>query len=89
METTPNYQLVNLMLYFVEHRIDEVIETCDACRCEKCRMDMMALALNKLPSKYVVTVHDQLIDLTFRKSGAEILTALTQAVLLVKENPKH
>ena len=35
--------------------LDELIKDKDICKCEHCRLDMMAIALNKLPPKYIVT----------------------------------
>ena len=53
---------------------------------------MIALALNELPTKYVVTqkgeVYARIDELSIEKE-AEILTALAKAAKIVKEKPRH
>ena len=44
----------NYMEDAVEATLDEILEWKDTCRCERCRSDVKALALNHLPPKYVV-----------------------------------
>jgi competence protein ComFB len=81
--------LMNLMEYLVSQRVDEVLAKFNCCNCSKCKKDAIALALNKLPPKYVVKINDPTLDYTKNKSAAEILTALIQAVLTVRANPRH
>lgn len=88
-EPASSHVIVNLMEHLVNQRIDDVISKFNCCNCPRCRKDAIALALNKLPPKYVVAVHDQLIDYTQQRAVAEILTALIQAVLTVRSNPRH
>jgi competence protein ComFB len=52
----------------------------------------MALVLNKLPSKYVVTlkgrVYTKLSELELQRK-ADIVKELTKAIEIVKNNPQH
>lgn len=45
--------LVNLMEQTVLDKIDQLWVERDCCKCEKCRMDVAAYALNRLPAQYV------------------------------------
>lgn len=45
--------LINLMEETVLNKIDQLLPGTDYCKCEHCRMDMAAYALNRLPAQYV------------------------------------
>ena len=55
METTNTaYVSVNVMQALVEEKVDKCMAEANMCTCPRCRIDVMALALSRLPSKYVV-----------------------------------
>ena len=57
-----------------------------------CRADIIALALNRLPPRYVCTPAGEMItklDQATLQKKADALTALTQAAELVKASPRH
>ncbi|MDL2258483.1 late competence development ComFB family protein [Eubacteriales bacterium OttesenSCG-928-K08] len=85
-------RLVNVTEEVVNMLIDNVIEEEHACTCEKCRLDTIALALNALPPKYVVTEQGDMIE-TFRSTvtqkRVDIYQAILKAVQQVKETPRH
>jgi len=69
-----------------------ILKKTDTCQCPRCRMDIMAYVLNKIPPKYVVTrkghlyakassLHDQL--------NVDIVTEITKAIEIVSANPRH
>lgn len=64
----------------------------DACRCERCTMDIKALALNHLPPKYVVTdigyVYTRVNELE-NQFKADITVAVMNALKVVRKNPRH
>lgn len=76
----------------VVRKLDDIWDTIDCCKCEKCRNDIIALALNQLAPKYVVTregeLYARLSELS-NEQECEILIALAKAIKLVKEHPKH
>lgn len=85
-------EIKNIMETLVDQKMDHVIETLQGCSCPRCRMDVVAWTLNQLPARYVVTKKGEL----YAKAAAlnlqyetDILTALAQAVELVKANPRH
>jgi len=76
----------------VLNNLNLLLEKEDMCKCEKCRLDIMALALNRLPSKYVVTqkghVYAKLAELELQLK-ADVIRELTRAIEIVKKNPQH
>ena len=85
-------ELHNYMEDIVSNNLNLLLEKEDMCKCEKCRLDIMALALNRLPSKYVVTqkghVYAKLAELELQLK-ADIIRELTRAIEIVKKNPQH
>ncbi len=82
----------NYMEDAVEAELDDVLELADACKCERCRMDIKALALNHLPPKYVVTdkgyVYTKVNELA-AQFRTDITVAITNALKVVSRNPRH
>ncbi|MBC7331924.1 MAG: late competence development ComFB family protein [Synergistetes bacterium] len=64
----------------------------DICKCEKCIMDMMAYALNRLPPKYMVTDRGYIflklkeIEVQFQ---VDVLEAVLEAISVVSKRPEH
>ncbi|MBC7344450.1 MAG: late competence development ComFB family protein [Clostridia bacterium] len=73
--------------------LDEVLEKHpEICRCELCRHDIAALALNNLPPRYVVRETGEVLSRTAvlePQYRTDVYAALTQAIMLVKEKPRH
>ena len=85
--------LRSYMEVLVENNLDTVLaEFPDACRCERCRLDMMAHALNNLPPRYVVAerglTHFRLEETT-AQFGSDVLYAISSAVRLIAMRPRH
>lgn len=49
------YKVTNYMEDLVEIKYNKLILNENTCKCKKCRLDVISLALNNLPPKYVVT----------------------------------
>lgn len=81
--------LANLMEAFVEKRLDAALKKFKCCTCERCRKDVLAIALNKLPPLYVTEKDPDIRDLHERERAAQVATALVQAILATKANPTH
>lgn len=87
-------ELRNLMENVVWQRLDEVLNDSkeDGCRCDLCRMDMAALALNELPARYVVTQRGETYskaDILEIQRYVDVVAAVTKAAKLVRKNPRH
>lgn len=87
--TKKNLVLVNLMEQLVADRLDAVFEKFNCCRCDKCRQDVAALALNALPAHYVVAQPEELPRLLEEAPTKDIAGALVKAILHVKNHPQH
>ncbi len=85
--------IVNIMENFVEEKINSMLKgENDICQCERCLDDMKAIALNKLPSKYVSTHNGELfskLDAMMRQNSVDIDIAATEAIHLVAKRPSH
>ena len=86
------YKLKNHMEEFVSKKTDEILKLMNICKCEKCRLDIMALALNGLPAKYVVSEQGELyakLKELEQQFDIDVETAIVKAAVLVGKNPKH
>ncbi len=84
--------LVNVMEKVVEDRLEEMLKTENCCQCDRCIEDMKAIALNKLPAKYVSTHNGELftkLDSTLRQKVVDINVAVSNAIACVSKNPTH
>lgn len=86
------YKLKNYMEELIAQRTDELLKIMNICKCEKCRLDIMALALNDLPARYVVTEKGELytkLNELEQQFGVSVDTAIIKAAVSVNKNPKH
>ena len=86
-------KLYNYMEDAVKDELDKLLTDIeDICKCEKCRLDMAAFALNRLNSQYVVSnkgrMYTKLKELN-TQSRVDIMTNLTKAILNVSKKPRH
>lgn len=83
----------NVMEDIVNNKILEVLKDRDCCKCEKCLDDIRALALNKLPSKYVSTnkgeLFSKLAALKEYQGRIDLNIAVESAVEFVSAHPRH
>lgn len=89
LRSAKNLVLVNLVEQLVADRLDGVFEKFNCCRCDKCRQDVAALALNALPPQYVVAEPEEIPRLLEEAQVKDIPGALVKAILQVKNNPRH
>ncbi|MFH1776704.1 MAG: late competence development ComFB family protein [Candidatus Omnitrophota bacterium] len=86
-------ELKNYMEIAVEDNLDRMLSRRnDFCSCERCRLDVSALALNRLPQRYVVTDKGRVmtkIKETEVQCQADILRELVIALEIVKSKPRH
>lgn len=81
--------VVNAMEAAVLEKLDTVLARCQCCRCDRCKKDIVALALNKLPPKYMVLSDGQSVPDADAQTNAAIITAMIQAVIKVRSSPRH
>lgn len=86
------YKLKNYMEELVEKKTGEILKLMNICKCEKCRLDIMALTLNSLPSKYVVSEKGALytkVKELEQQFEVDVEAAIIRAAVFVSKNPKH
>lgn len=86
------YHMKNYMEEVVKQQLDEILKSIDMCKCEKCRMDIKAIALNSLPPKYIVTEKGELyfkVNSLFTQFEVDVIAAITKAAVIVKMKPRH
>ena len=87
------FRLVNMMQELVQQELDSVLSHYpDVCRCERCLLDIQALALNHLTPHYVVSQQGEVyakIEYMSLQRQIDVQSALTKAVHIVKERPRH
>jgi competence protein ComFB len=84
--------LKNHMEEVVFNQMKVVLQDIKMCQCEKCKMDVAAIALNDLPPKYVVTEKGVLfskIDALQQQFEIDVTAAIIRAALLVRKSPWH
>jgi hypothetical protein len=81
--------VVNTMEAAVLGKLDSVLERFSCCRCDRCKKDIVALALNKLPPRYKVLAEGQPQPDLDPQTNAQVVAAMIQAVIKVRANPRH
>ena len=88
------YNLKNFSEVEVNKLLDEVLNRYDnICKCEKCKLDIKALALNSLSTKYIVSeqgeMYTKALNEVNKQQTINVTTAITKAIEIVSVNPKH
>ncbi len=86
-------RLKNYMEDAVRNMLDELVEKRgNVCRCSRCRLDIIAYALNHLPPKYVVTdkghTYTRVAEMA-QQFSTDLVVALSRAIKHVTKNPRH
>lgn len=82
----------NIMEDLVINQMFTIMQKFDMCTCNKCVNDVLALSLNALPPKYVVSKQTSLyvkLAACEKQYDTDIVSAITQACVLVQKNPRH
>ncbi|HOU35776.1 MAG TPA: late competence development ComFB family protein [Candidatus Omnitrophota bacterium] len=86
-------KIQNYMEDVVQDELEMLLsERDDICKCQKCKYDIMVMALNRLPPQYVITNRGRLYTkLTEQETQfkADVVKELTKAILKVSRNPQH
>jgi competence protein ComFB len=84
--------LVNLSEVLTKELLPSVMERMDVCTCPVCTGNVLALALNTLPTKYVTTDEGKQytqLEVYKRQNELDVMAALTRACVRVKDSPRH
>ncbi|MGX8709577.1 late competence development ComFB family protein [Clostridium sp. KNHs216] len=88
MDTQPTI-LVNTMESIVLEKLESALARFQCCKCDRCKKDIVAMALNKLPPKYMVLQEGQPTPDIDPQTNAQVVTAVIQAILAVRAHPRH
>lgn len=91
-EPEPDFVTINVIERIVRDKVIYFMREFDVCTCDRCKADTIALALNGLPPKYIVTMPaavEPLLSFYTNKYISTVTVELTKACIAVKENPRH
>jgi competence protein ComFB len=83
---------VNIAEILAKEKLTLVMSRMKVCTCSTCVNDVLALALNTLPTKYVTTDAGKQyfqLDIYKKQYETDVLAALTKACVRVKASPRH
>ena len=82
----------NIMQLLAEEKADQYMTLFGLCRCSRCRNDVLALALNQLPPKYVVMPVRELtprLSIYEGRFNSAVTAQILRACKEVLEHPRH
>ena len=91
-QSMDGYILVNILEEVIRLEAPRIMAGLKMCCCERCVNDVMALALNGIPAKYVVSRKGALfakIASYGMQYKTDILSSVTQACMVVEKSPSH
>ena len=91
-EVMDGFVFYNIMESIVQEKAIKYMKQFGNCTCKRCEADTIALALSKLPPKYVVAKADSISPLlNFYEDhyAGQIIVEITKACIVVNKNPRH
>lgn len=86
-------QLINFTEKRVWETLDEMLEEkTGICKCERCRLDIAAMALNRLKPNYAVSKHGNVyarIKMLGQQTCADVVAEVAKALEQVTARPHH
>lgn len=87
-------ELKNYTEIIVEQVLNDIISSKQAeiCTCARCKLDIMAMALNNLPTHYFVNQTGEVyskIAASYTEFRTRVVTELTKAIMQVRNEPQH
>lgn len=87
------YELRNFSEVMVKQAMDEYLAKADLpCKCERCRADIAAFALNRLPPRYYVSLRGEVMthfESQMAPDRARVLAEVVAAGQVVSAYPSH
>lgn len=86
-------ELHNYTETVVNEVLNEILATRnDICKCEQCRLDIMAKALNNLSPQYYVSNRGEVFSKilsTYLETRTKVVTEVTKAIMKISRSPHH
>lgn len=82
--------LINLMEETVLDKIEHLWKNTDYCKCNQCKMDIAAYALNRLPAQYVQSMKGKVLyrfESNRIQRDIEVTVAVSQGIEIVGKSP--
>ncbi|MBP1561330.1 MAG: late competence development ComFB family protein [Oscillospiraceae bacterium] len=82
--------VINIMEDIVKERLELFLKDSECCKCEMCKGDMLAFALNSLKPKYVNSKKGELfgrLDSGKYQNNIDIDIAVAKAIEIVSSSP--
>ena len=82
----------NYMEDMIREKLPHTMKVLRSCPCERCQLDILAIALNSLPAAYAVTEKDdgaERIKNLRREYEVKVTATLIKAIQQVKSAPRH
>jgi competence protein ComFB len=92
MESESRFFPKNIMEELVSSKLDEYMSSGAVCNCDRCRADVLAMTLNRLPPKYVVSVSGDVYsryETMKAQLQADVTMALLNAIQVINTSPRH
>lgn len=88
------YNLKNFSEIEVTKLLGDILSKYDnICKCQKCRLDITAVALNSLSTRYIVSEQGEIYTTALsevdKQETINVTTAIIKAIEIVSKNPKH
>lgn len=86
------HNVFNVVETIAYEKVADIMSRMEMCTCERCTCDVLAIALNTLPTKYVTSdAGKQYIQLEAYKKQLEtdVSFAIMKACMTVREAPNH
>ncbi len=83
--------LYNVTEKLVLNKLDATLKKMNCCKCDRCKKDIIAIALNNLKPMYIVATKDEIKQKIheLKELGSEVTTEVIKAVLITRKNPRH
>ncbi len=97
IETLPEPEKLRLHNYMQDillEKLPHTMKVLRSCQCERCKLDILALAMNALPPAYAVTAQGddsggERIKRLRREHEVKVTATLIKAIQTVKNEPRH
>jgi len=82
-------RLINATEITVFEQLNKIVKQGQVCGCERCRLDIAAIALNNLTPNYVVSTEGEVVKAISPQLKADVQRQLAKAVAMVSDKPHH
>ncbi len=79
------------MEHLVMEQLEEILKHYNCCKCDKCKKDMYAYALNQLPAKYVTSVEGEAftkLEMLTPTSRVKLIAIITKTIEDISKNKR-